>query len=429
MRIGIDCRTILNPGGGEKAGVGHYTYYLIKNLLALDKKNNYILFFDSRFRGTDEFFQPNVKIKFFPFYQYKKYLPITYSQMLIGAMLAREKLDVFHSPANTLPLTYGGRSVVTVHDLAIYKYPDFFPTKFLNRQIFSTRVLVPRSLAKADKIIAVSKNTKTDIVEEFGIPENKIEVIYEGAVIEKLSQGGQSDLTGIKKKYGLEGEYILFLGTIEPRKNIVNLIKAFRNLKMVYDSPAKNHQLVIAGARGWRDQAVYREIAGANASILGRQNRRSGEERRSGIDIRGEKKIKKEGERRKGAERRRGEPIRYVGYVPHEDKLSLLSHATCFVFPSLYEGFGLPVLEAMGLGVPVVTSNLSSLPEVLGEAGILINPNKESEIIDALQQIITDPGLREIFKVRGLKRAKSFNWRHCAEKTLEIYESVVNPEN
>src|SRR3989344_1009011 len=172
MRIGIDCRTILNVLGGERAGVGHYTYYLVKNLLTLDKKNDYVLFFDNRFKDAQEFQKyKNVKIKFFPFYQYKKYLPIAYSQMLIGAVLNRENLDLFHSPANTLPLYYQKKTVVTVHDLGIYKFPEFFPKKFLTRQTLATKILVPRSLLKASKIIAVSKNTKKDIIEEFGLPE------------------------------------------------------------------------------------------------------------------------------------------------------------------------------------------------------------------------------------------------------------------
>lgn len=425
MRIGIDCRTILNPTGGEQAGVGHYTYYLIKNLLALDQKNTYVLFFDSRFRKIDEFKKNNTEIKFFPFYQYKKYLPITYSQMLISAVLTREKLDVFHSPANVLPLTYNRPAVVTVHDLAIYKHPDFFPIQFLNRQIFSTKILVPRSLVKAEKIIAVSKNTKTDIIEEFGVPEDKIEVIYEGVADYHQECKNQTNFNELKKKYGIGDKYILFLGTIEPRKNIITLIKAFRNLRLIYNSPAKDHQLIIAGARGWKDQPVYEAISDANASIIGQKKRRNGRERRRGFDLRSENQINKQGERRKHIERRINQPIKYIGYVPLEDKILLLCQATSFVFPSLYEGFGLPVLEAMSLGTPVITSNLSSLPEIVTEnSGLLITPTKESEILDALQQILTDDGLRELLSVNGRKRAKDFSWKKCAQETLRIYQSI-----
>ncbi len=202
MKIGIDCRTILNPAHGEKAGVGYYTHHLVESLLALDKENTYVLFFDSRFKGANKFKRDNVAIRFFPFYQYKKYLPIAYSQMLISAVLNRENLDVFHSPANVIPLFYNRPSVLTIHDLAIYKFPKFFPKKFLNRQTFSTQVLVPRSVRKASQIIAISKNTKTDIVEEFSIPEDKIQVVYEG--VEKYEK--KEDCKEIKEKYGVTGD-------------------------------------------------------------------------------------------------------------------------------------------------------------------------------------------------------------------------------
>lgn len=428
MRIGIDCRTILNPIGSERAGVGHYTYYLVKNLLSQDQKNTYVLFFDSRFKNIDEFKQENSEIVFFPFYQYREYLPIAYSQMLISAVLGQRKLDVFHSPANIIPLFYNRPSVVTIHDLAIYKYPRFFPARFLSRQIFSTKVLVPKSLEKATKIIAVSKNTKTDIIEEFGIPEEKIEVIYEGVAIDQADrQGEKVDFSQIREKYGIGEKYIFFLGTIEPRKNIVSLIKAFRNLLLVYDSPAKDYQLIIAGTRGWSDQPIYEAIADANASIVGVKRRRGGKGRRSGLDKRSEAKRKRQSERRSGKERRTNQPIKYIGYVPHQEKMALLRYAICFVFPSLYEGFGLPVLEAMSVGTPVITSNVSSLPEIVGEkGGLLIDPTKESEITEALQQVLTDVGLRESLSVLGRKRAKEFSWQECAQKTLAVYQRVAS---
>jgi len=427
MKIGIDCRTILNPHGGEQAGVGHYTYYLVKNLLEIDRENEYVLFFDSRFKNIAEFQKyKNVTIRFFPFYQYKKYLPITYSHMLISAVLNREKLDVFHSPANIIPLSYSKPSVVTVHDLGIYKFPDFFPKKFLSNQAFATKVLVPRSLIKVKKIIAVSKNTKKDIIEEFGINEEKIEVVYEGVLNNRDICADAKNFDDLKKKYGISKKFMLFLGTIEPRKNIISLIKAFRNSRLVYDSPLKDYQLIIAGGHGWKDQLIYETISNANASILGIKERRSGKERRGGLDKRVKSKIQKQGERRKGIERRNDQPIKYIGYVSHGEKMSLLCNTECFLFPSLYEGFGLPVLEAMSVGAPVITSNLSSLPEVAGSDGaILINPNKESEIADAIQQIATDEGLRESLIIKGHKRSKYFSWKKCAKETLEVYKEAV----
>ena len=425
MRIGIDCRTILNPSGGERAGVGHYTYYLVKNLLSIDKINHYVLFFDNRFTGVDEFKSyNNITIRFFPFYQYKKYLPLAYSQLLISAVLKKEKLDVFHSPANIIPLKYHKPSVITVHDLGIYKFPQFFPKEFLGKHSFSTKVLVPKSLKNAKKIIAVSKNTKKDIVEQFGISEDKVEVIYEGVLDNKEICAKIADFNQLKTKYGITGKFILFLGTIEPRKNIVGIVHAFRTGCLMNDSPLKDYQLIIAGGHGWLDQPIYQAIFDANASILGIKEKRGVSDRRKKIDW---KKIKEFGERRKGDDRRGFQPIKYIGYISHEDKMALLSHTECFVFPSFYEGFGLPVLEAMSLGAPVITSNTSSLPEVAGEGNaILVNPEKESEITDALIKIAGDQILKETLIKNGHQRSKDFSWKLCAKKTIAVYNSVYN---
>ncbi len=425
MKIGIDCRTILNPTKGEEAGVGHYTYYLVKKLLEIDKKNQYVLFFDNYFTSGDQFAQDNVEVKALPFYQYKKYLPIAYSQMLISAFLTREKLDVFHAPANTYPLPYTRPTVVTVHDLAIYKYPKLFPKNLIGRQKFSTSVLVPRSLIKASKIIAISKNTKRDIVEEFGIPENKISVVYQGINVDD-TQPSAERMEKIRKHYGIVGKYILFVGTIEPRKNIINLVKAFRDLRLVNDSPLREYQLVLVGPRGWHDKPIYTAIADANASLMSHAVRRAGAERRSGHDTRSQEKREQEGERRHQGDRRVNQPVKYIGYVSHQDKVELMRNTECFVYPSLYEGFGLPVAEAMQLGVPVITSNTSSLPEIVGEdGGLSIDPNKPTELMDALTQVLTDQGLRESLVIRGKQYAQEFNWDECARETLAVYEEVV----
>lgn len=408
MRIGIDCRTILHPATGEQAGVAHYTYYLVKNLIRVDQKNIYVLFFDSRFKNFKEFEKENTVIRFFPFYQYKKYLPWAYSQMLVNAVLNRENLDVFHSPANVLPLSYGRPAVVTVHDLAIYKFPELFPKTLLNRQSFATKFLVPKSLTRADRVIAVSKNTKTDIIEEFGLPAEKIEVVYEGVLNLKKECPSHREADAVRKKFGVRGRFILFLGTVEPRKNIASLIRAFRNLRLIYDSPLKDCQLIIAGASGWNNSRVFEEIEEANGSILGRKT-----------DKKAVKRIKKDLNLAEDL------PVKYIGYVSHTEKVALLSLADCFVFPSLYEGFGLPVLEAMSLGKAIITSSVSSLPEVTGEKGaILVDPNRETEIGDALQQIMTDAGLKESLEINSRKRAENFSWKKCAKETLAVYQTV-----
>jgi glycosyltransferase involved in cell wall biosynthesis len=376
MRIGIDCRTILNPKGGERAGVGHYTYYLVKSLIALSGKHEFVLFFDNRYHKTSEFKQANVTIRHFPFSQYKRFLPFSYSHMLISALLNREKLDVFHSPANVLPYLYGKPSVVTVHDLAIYQHPEWFP----KRQKFSTSVLVPRSLQRARRIIGVSDATKNDIVKTFKVPADKIKVIYEGVIKDKC----QLMAEGIAYKYDLKLPYILYVGTIEPRKNIERLVKAYRSMVTKHNSLAK-YQLVLAGHRGWNSAGVFKLLSDPAWS-----NR-----------------------------------IKYLNYIPHEDKVSLIAGATAFVFPSLYEGFGLPVLEAMALGVPVLTSNMSSMPEVVGEAALTVNPNSDRAIAEGLTKLLRSSTLRDQLAKAGLEQSKKFSWTKCARETMKVYQEAV----
>ncbi|MFH0951977.1 MAG: glycosyltransferase family 1 protein [Patescibacteria group bacterium] len=378
MRIGIDCRTILNPELGEKAGIGHYTYYLLRNLLALDKQNEYVLFFTHRLNPFKEFEQPNVEMRVFPFAMYKKFLPFTYSHMLITAALMRARLDVYHSPANVIPLSYTGRSVVTIHDLAIYKNPEWFPS-----QVFSTKLLVPQSVKKAKKVIAVSQSTAEDLKDIFNVPLSKISVIHEGVTIEYLDLKDRR--LDVRKKYNLPKYYLLFVGTIEPRKNLLAFIKVFAEARKLINAKYSNIQLILAGATGHRSKEVFALIRNL--------------------------RLKKY--------------VRHIGYVSQNEKYNLMKQAWAFVFPSLYEGFGLPVLEAMKLGSPVLTGNKSSMPEVAGDSALLVNPQDEQAMFKALIRIIQEPALRARLKKDGKKRAENFSWKKTAKETLKVYEAVA----
>ncbi len=375
MRIGIDCRTILNPGLGEYAGIGHYTYFLVKHLLKIDKKNEYVLFFDYRMLDTEEFQRKNVRIYHFPFSQYKRFLPFTYSHMLIAAILLKERLDVFHAPANVVPLTYPKKSVITIHDLAIYKNPEWFPG-----QIVSTKLLVPQSLKKANHVIAVSESTKADLKEIFGVPAKKISVVHEAPFVTPINVKDRN--VNVVKKFKLDQPFCLYVGTIEPRKNLENLIRAFT---MVRDRlPLQHMQLILAGHRGYKHEAVLDLIRT---------------------------------ERPAGA-------VRHIGYITHNEKIALLRKAACFVFPSYYEGFGLPVLEAMKMGVPVVTSNSSSLPEIGGRAALYVDPNSPKAIARAVARVLTNEPLRTAMVQRGYEQAKTFTWEKAAQETLAVYEKL-----
>lgn len=378
MRIGIDCRTILNPEQGEKAGIGHYTYFLVKHLLTLDRKNEYILYVDHTFHESSEFSKfSNVKITYLPFSRYKQYLPFWYAHVLISAQLKRDQLDVFHAPANVIPLYYKGTSVVTIHDLAIYKHPEWFP----DGQEFSKKVLVPSSLERASQIIAVSQSTKRDILKLFQVPSKKVEVVYEGISPEQ-APSSRADFQAVKNRYSLAPHYVYYVGVLEPRKNLPVLIKAFDDLVNKHWKKWKDWQLVIAGAKGWKYDEIMQAIKNAKC----------------------------------------GSGIRYIGYVSHEEKMALLAGAQVFAFPTLWEGFGLPVLEAMSVGTPVLSSDLSSIPEIAEGAAELVNPRKLTEVQGALQRLMSDPDWRLELGKLGKARARRYTWTVTAQATLRIYE-------
>ena len=382
MRIGIDCRTILNPEKDDLVGITHYTYQLVKHLINLDnkEKNEYILFFDKEVAGKNiiKFSKPYVKIKYFPFMQYKKFLPIAYSHFLISAFLKRESLDIFHSPTPYLPLSYNEPSVVTAHDLTIYKFPKLFPSgQFLN-----VKITTPNAFKKAKKIIAISQSIKQDLIKIFKTPADKIEVIYNGINKELFQESPKIEIEKIKNQYGIKENYILFLGTLEPRKNIEMLIEAY---ELFQKNSATKYQLVIAGKEGWTAQKIHKKAMNSP--------------------------YKKE--------------IIFTGYIGPENLNALFSEAKVFVFPSLHEGFGMPVIEAMAKKIPVITSNIESLSEITSKTAILINPKKKEELKEALELVLNNEELRIKLIEKGFKRAKEFCWEKCAEETLEIYKNCL----
>jgi len=396
MRIGVNCRTILNPGFGEGAGVGYYTYYLVKNLIRLDQANEYFLYFDELI--TDEAIAeivgeaPNVTVKRFAFHQYKKMLPFAYSHILVTAFLGQDNLDIFHAPSGIMPYTYRGKSVITIHDLAIYKHPEWFPEGRLSKAV-STKMLVPKSVDAATRIIAVSESTKKDLMELFSINPQKIVVIHEGVEL----PGGAGDEgycklhQPIKKKYDIATDYFFSLGTLEPRKNVAIVLDAIKQILEEKPGVLKGKEFLIAGVKGWKFQEIFDKIDEVNKVA--------------------QVKIG-------------GEFVRYLGYIPHGDKFPLMACSMFFVFPSRYEGFGLPVLEAMKLGTPVITSNMSSIPEVTGEAALLINPDKVGEMKKALFKFLEDENLRDKYSAMAKERAESFSWEESARKTIEVYKSL-----
>lgn len=388
MLIGIDCRSILAPKGGECAGVGHYTYYLVKHLLLADRENEYVLFFDRH--GAIEtqhdldLSRSGVKVRLIPFAAIKRSLPFVYSHMFISSIFAKEKLDLLHAPANVMPLFYKGRAVVTVHDLAIYDHPEWFPGEQPGGQTFSTRVVVPRSVSAATRVIAPSACTKSDLTRIFKADPGRIDVIHEGSEDVTPPPDAEERL----ERYGLKpGEYVCFVGTLEPRKNIPMAVRAFTRACLRGLIPAGT-PFVLAGAHGWKEGLITEAVTQANAKL--------------------------------GSER-----VRFLGYVPHEDKVALMAKAKVFFWPSQYEGFGLPVIEAMRLGVPVITSNVSAMPEICDGDALLVDPHDEEQIVEALRRVFEDEALVARLSRGGLERGRLFTWDRAARQTIEVYRRAL----
>ncbi len=284
-------------------------------------------------------------------------------------------VDLFHATEHLLPRFSAIRTVFTLHDLIFLFHPETH--KPMNRWFLT--LMMPRFLRAADAVIAVSECTKRDAVRAYGIPEEKITVIYEG-VSPRFRPADPAAIAAVRQKYGLPEHFILYVGTIEPRKNLTALLEAFANLQ----SAIGNLHLVFVGKKGWLYEGFFRRL------------------RELGLE----------------------ERVHFTGYVPDEDLPVLYSAADLFVFPSLYEGFGLPVLEAMACGVPVVCSNTSSLPEVAGDAALLVDPTDVRALAAAMERALTDQALRATLRARGLERARRFTWEEAARRTLEVYRQV-----
>ncbi len=361
MKIGIDASPIFH----QRGGVGTHTLHLIENLLKLKSDHQFFLYSS---RLSDESF---------PFLTQKNIQLIYGNKLYLRYRIWKERIDIVHGTNFRLP-GYGRKgNIITIHDLALVKYPSF-GKKFGGR--FSFWRTKKRAL-RADRIIAVSKSVLEDIVQFIGAPEEKIKVIYNGVDPFYFPDDNQEVFLKIRQKFGIKKErYLLFTGTIEPRKNVKTVLKAFSRNKKI----RKDFNLVLAGGKGWKNSDIQQFII--DEGLL--------------------------------------EEVVITGYISREELRVLYSCASCFVFPSIYEGFGIPLLEAMACGVPVICSNSSSLPEVVGDAAITIDPHDIDGFSTGMEKIVEDEGLRKNMILRGFERVKHFSWEETAKKTLQVYEEV-----
>jgi len=369
MKIGI----ITNFLDESSGGIATYTHNLIKNINRIDNNNEYVLIHHTKndiavYKNNDEIIIPIIKTPF-------KWLLWRFFRLPISFINNRYySLDMVHDTFEIGPLTFNLpiKKIITIYDLSAYLYPQYHT--LINFLLH--RLLLKRAISNANRILTISQYSKDAIVKYFDINPNKVVVTSLGVDEKYKVCKDRKILNSTRLKYKLPIKFILYVGTLEPRKNVPGLLRAYLRL-------AKKNQipLVIVGKKGWRYAEIFKTIEASNSKNM----------------------------------------FIFLGHVPDEDLPIIYNLASVFVYPSFYEGFGLPILEAMSCGCPVITSNTSSLPEVSGGASILINPYKIQTLTKAISDVLSKDELRKSMIEKGLKQASKFSWEKCAKQTLEVY--------
>ena len=373
MKIGIDARAAKLYRG---TGIGTYTFQLINSLNKIDYKNDYLLFMPDS-SGLDINFSKNFIINNID----EKDTTTFWSSVNIPNVLSGKDIDLYHVPQNGVGLPQDKKCpfIITLHDVIPLRMPETVSDKYLH--IFNNEL--PKIIPLCDGIITVSEFSKNDISKAFGFPKEKIHVTYLGA--EEIYRPLNRDLCKKKilKYYGISDDFILYVGGFSPRKNIFGLIYAFSKL---LSKSSENLKLVIAGRKG-QSFEKYRQFT----------------EKLQIVD-----------------------KVIFPGFIPLEHMPYLYNSAKLFVYLSFYEGFGLPPIEAMACGVPVISSNVTSLPEILKDSALFVDPNDEKDICQAMYSCLYSPVLRETLIIKGLILSSELKWVNTAKRTLEVYDCVVS---
>ncbi|MDD3861273.1 MAG: glycosyltransferase family 1 protein [Candidatus Gracilibacteria bacterium] len=365
MKIAIDIRT----AAGEKTGKGWYTFHMVRNLLELDNQNEYILYSKDPVPGFE--YSKNAEqrvVEGKSIFWHRK----------VAKDVVREKCDIFFAPTSFIipsMLPKSVKSVIAIHDLVAFLFPDNHDKK----AVLIEKLFLKRALKKATFVATISQNTKNDIQNLFGYDENMIDILYCG-VGDEFKPLNKSFLEPFAKKTKLPAKFFLAVGTLEPRKNYTTLIEAFALVHAKYP----DYHLIIVGGKGWKYEEIFETV---RKNYLGKF-------------------------------------VHNLGYVSSGSLVKLYNLAKGFVFPSFYEGFGIPPLEAMKSGCPVIASYSSSIPEVVGQSALLINPVSEIEIAAAMVKLIKDPELCEKLRNKGFLQSKKFSWKASAKKLLEIFRNI-----
>jgi glycosyltransferase involved in cell wall biosynthesis len=372
MIIGIDASRATT---GQRTGTEAYAYFLIRALipLAVGRGHALRLYFNSRPAG--DLFPDLAQVERVVIAQRR-----LWTHARLGRELRRRPPDVFFTPAHVIPIGVRCPSVATVHDLGYEQFPEAHPRRQLAYLRWSTR----HNARVARRVIADSQATRDDLARLYAVDPAKIEIVYPGIDPELRPVEDAGQLAASLSRYAIQPPYLLYLGTLQPRKNLVRLVEAFAGSGL----SAQGYTLALAGKAGWLSRPLFEAVESLPAAVR--------------------------------------ERILLPGYVPDEDKAALLTGATALVFPSLYEGFGFPALEAQACGTAVVCSDTSSLPEVAGEGALLVDPEDTAAIAAALRRVVEDEALRSRLVTRGRANLKRFDWRVAAGRVLELLEQATN---
>ncbi len=374
IRVGLSAQLLSLSETYRSAGIHRYIYHLLRALPEAAPEWQWVAFVgEARFRPS-----AGLTVRRTRWPTANPWVRILWEQGVQPWAIRRERLHLLHALAYVTPVIAACPTVVTVHDLSFVRFPAAF--RAMNRLYLQT--MTRRSVFRASRVITDSESTRRDLVRLWGVPADRVSVAYPG--VEPAYQPASPDrVEAFRRKKGLPRRYVLFLGTLEPRKNVTGAVEAFA--RWARTANTRDVWLIIAGAKGWRYQAIF-----ARVQELGLTDR-----------------------------------VRFPGYIPAAELPDWYRAAELLIYPSLYEGFGLPPLEAMACGTPVITSNTSSLPEVVGDAALLVDPYDVEAIADALARLLEDAELRRQLREAGLQRARLFSWERTARETIAAYRLAL----
>ncbi len=375
MRIAVNAHLLAHTRSFRRAGVSHYIEQVLLHLAQIDRANHYTVYTT---RGLDQAalgLPANFVVKPSRLPTINPRVRIPWEQG-IAPLLLRGTADLYHGCLNVAPLLSPVPTVITIHDLAFIRFPQTFRAYNRIYLDLATRL----SARRASRILAVSEHTKREVVGLLGIPPERV-IVTPNAARSHFRPPAPAAIEQLRTRHGLPERFVLYVGTLEPRKNLTTLLEAFALVsRSVPDVP-----LLIGGGKGWMYEPIFARLEQLNLR----------------------------------------DRVKFAGYLPEEELPLWYAAATVFVFPSIYEGFGMPPLEAMACGTPVITSNTSSLPEVVGDAGLMVSPTDPVALAEAIRRVLVDADLRAELRQRGLARARRFSWADTAAKTLVAYREAV----